>query len=317
MIDVPAADRDAPIRFIRAAFAPDDWVAVFLKSYETGQTAQRVGSVTWVASSRFQAWLRSQNAARWNVYISVNTVVPGQRTRRRTAIHAIRHVFLDADRDAKGVLRAIDERTDVQKPSYVLTSSASRAHVFWRVTDFSVERVESLQKRLARELRTDSAATACSQMTRLPGFMNHKYSPPWLVTVDYSRIARVLKSSDFPTPANIDISRTSPPRPFVRRGDTYVRAQRYLDALPPAIAGEHGDLHTFRVCCRLVRGFALSDDEALSLLANWNARCRPPWSGRELMAKVRRARQYGREPIGGLLESQSSRAADRSAAPSS
>jgi hypothetical protein len=27
--------------------------------------------------------------------------------------------------------------------------------------------------------------------------------------------------------------------------------------LPPAIAGQHGDVHTFRVCCRLARGFAL------------------------------------------------------------
>ena len=32
----------------------------------------------------------------------------------------------------------------------------------------------------------------------------------------------------------------------------------------PAIAGHHGDLHTFRVCCRLARGFALDDDEALA-----------------------------------------------------
>jgi hypothetical protein len=80
-----------------------------------------------------------------------------------------------------------------------------------------------------------------------------------------------------------------------------MRARHYLEALPPAIAGEHGDLYTFRVCCRLVRGFALSDDDAVSLLADWNARCRPPWSDRELMTKVARARQYGREPIGGLL----------------
>jgi hypothetical protein len=75
-------------------------------------------------------------------------------------------------------------------------------------------------------------------------------------------------------------------------------------ALPPAIAGQHGDLHTFRVCCRLVRGFAMPHADALSLLAEWNARCEPPWSERELTEKVRRARRYDREPIGGLLEAQ-------------
>ena len=64
------------------------------------------------------------------------------------------------------------------------------------------------------------------------------------------------------------------------------RARRYLAALPPAIAGGHGDLHTFRVCCRLVRGFALDDDEALALLRDWNTRCLPPWTDRELEQKI-------------------------------
>ena len=31
----------------------------------------------------------------------------------------------------------------------------------------------------------------------------------------------------------------------------------------------------------------------------WNARCEPPWSERELLAKLEHARRYGREPIGG------------------
>ena len=297
-------DREVPTRFVRTAFAPDDWVAVFLKSYATGQTTQRVGPANWVASSRVQAWLRSQNAARWNVYISVNAVVPGQRTRRRAAVQTIRHVFLDADRDAHRVLAAIDGRTDLPEPSYVLASSPGRAHVFWRVVDFPVDRLEFLQKTLARELDTDSAATPCSQMTRLPGFMNHKYAPPCLVTIDYRRTTRVLRPADFPVPAKPDMVRTPSRRACVIGADAYIRARRYLEALPPAIAGEHGDLHTFRVCCRLVRGFALSDGDAASVLADWNARCRPPWTDRELMDKVSRARQYGREPIGGLLEAQ-------------
>ena len=51
----------------------------------------------------------------------------------------------------------------------------------------------------------------------------------------------------------------------------------------------------------MVRGFALSDDEALSVLSEWNARCEPPWTKRDLLNKVRNARKYGREPLGGLL----------------
>ena len=84
--------------------------------------------------------------------------------------------------------------------------------------------------------------------------------------------------------------------------DAVERARRYAAVIPPATAGAHGDLHTFRVCCRLVRGFALSDNEAFAVLTEWNARCQPPWSERELLDKLDRARRYGREPIGGRLE---------------
>ena len=45
------------------------------------------------------------------------------------------------------------------------------------------------------------------------------------------------------------------------------RARHYVAAIPPAISGQHGDVHTFRVCCRVVRGFALADDEALAVSA--------------------------------------------------
>ena len=79
------------------------------------------------------------------------------------------------------------------------------------------------------------------------------------------------------------------------------RARAYLSRVPPAVAGHHGDLHTFQTCCRIVRGFALDDDEALAVLAEWNARCQPPWTERELREKIRSARRNGREPIGGLL----------------
>ena len=88
-----------------------------------------------------------------------------------------------------------------------------------------MERLESLQKKLARELDTDRAATPCSQMTRLPGFMNQKYAPPCLVTIDYRRTTRVLTPADFPVPAKPDLLRMSSRRACVRRADAYVRAR--------------------------------------------------------------------------------------------
>jgi len=134
--------------------------------------------------------------------------------------------------------------------------------------------------------------------------MNHKRANPVLVGVDYRDPQRVYEPGDFPTPPASE--------PQVHRhlalpttNTALKRARQYAAAIPPAIAGEHGDVHTFRVCCRVVRGFALADDDALSALREWNSRCLPPWSERELLDKLVRARRYGREPIGGLLEERS------------
>jgi hypothetical protein len=85
--------------------------------------------------------------------------------------------------------------------------------------------------------------------------------------------------------------------------DGLARATRYLESVPPAIAGAHGDQHTFKVCCRVVRGFDLDDESAIAALLTWNARCEPPWPEAELRRKILGARQYGREPIGGRLRS--------------
>lgn len=81
------------------------------------------------------------------------------------------------------------------------------------------------------------------------------------------------------------------------------QAQRYIAHVPGAVQGSGGDHATFTVCCRLVRDFNLSDDEALSLLSEWNSKCTPPWSLTELMSKVRGARAYGSGWYGSKLRS--------------
>jgi hypothetical protein len=304
---VRAVDREAPLRFFRTAFQPDDWIAIFLKSYETGRVHQRVGPLDWVMHPRFQAWLRFKNSQKYNVYCGVNAIAPWKRTRTRDAVGVVRHVFLEADRDGPAVLARIGARSDLPEPSYVLHSSPSRVHVFWRVVGFELDYVEALQRRLAGELDTDPAATPATQTTRIPGFFNHKpqYVSPHLITIDYRSTERMWLPADFPAVKASEAPMPAPPR-FAQSGsclDPVERARRYLARVPRAIAGKHGDVHTFRVCCRLVRGFALRDDEALEVLTEWNAGCQPPWSKSDLQDKLRRARRYGREPIAAMLRS--------------
>jgi hypothetical protein len=65
------------------------------------------------------------------------------------------------------------------------------------------------------------------------------------------------------------------------------RARKYLAKLPPAISGQGGHAATFRTACRLVIGFGLDRDQALTMLREWNeTHCDPPWTEKELEHKV-------------------------------
>lgn len=71
------------------------------------------------------------------------------------------------------------------------------------------------------------------------------------------------------------------------------RAKRYLAKISPAISGQDGHKQTLLTTEHLVRGFALSDDDAFTLLAEWNQTCQPPWSESELRHKITEARTKG------------------------
>ena len=91
------------------------------------------------------------------------------------------------------------------------------------------------------------------------------------------------------------------PAPAQPSREPLARARRWLATRQPAIQGQQGDTHTFATACALVRGFELSDDEAVELMRPWNETCQPPWSESELAQKVRSARRSGTEPFGYLL----------------
>lgn len=68
------------------------------------------------------------------------------------------------------------------------------------------------------------------------------------------------------------------------------RASRYIEKMDPAISGSGGHRATWAVACVLVKGFSLDRDAALALMASeFNPRCQPPWSRKELEHKVDQA----------------------------
>lgn len=79
------------------------------------------------------------------------------------------------------------------------------------------------------------------------------------------------------------------------------RARRYLARMEPSISGAGGSLALLKACSALV-GFDLDDESALDLLGEFNQRCAPPWSTRDLTLKWKQACREQRIPRGSLLD---------------
>lgn len=83
-----------------------------------------------------------------------------------------------------------------------------------------------------------------------------------------------------------------PPSDFRSQSSIVERARRYIAKLEPAVSGQNGHDRTFHAACVLVKGFALSEDDAYGLLCEWNkTHCQPEWSERDLVRKVDQAYQ--------------------------
>ena len=178
------------------------------------------------AEPRWQTWLRVMNAHRFNVYVSVNAMTPGrhERTkergpRRAARLSGRRPRRTDGVAEPGGPTRpaaAVVRHPLVARPD---TRALARARVLAGAAS------SACRSSCARELGTDPAATACSQTTRIPGFLNWKYSPPVAVTVEYRDASVVFEPSGLPDLAGTP-KRPSSHRPTSRRSKTTRSARR-------------------------------------------------------------------------------------------
>jgi hypothetical protein len=79
------------------------------------------------------------------------------------------------------------------------------------------------------------------------------------------------------------------------------RASAYLARIPVSVSGQGGHAAAFAAAISLTRGFNLTEEEALPLLASWNHGCLPPWTESELRHKLRSASTSTGKPSGYLL----------------
>jgi predicted P-loop ATPase len=81
------------------------------------------------------------------------------------------------------------------------------------------------------------------------------------------------------------------------------RARKYLAKMPGAVSGDGGHTQTFNAVAAAMYGFDLDQDTTYSVIASdYNPRCDPPWSERELRHKIKSVAEKCNRERGYLLQ---------------
>lgn len=171
--------------FLSRSFRSGETIAILLRRVSPAATVQRIVTLEHVLAPRYLGWLAHENATGANIYAAANPLGSGSRKRTKESVADVRHLYLDLDSDADAKLAALRSSDIVPTPTATMSTSTGKYQVLWRVEGFAFEQQESMLKALAITFGGDPACTDCNRVLRLPGFLNHKYDPGHLVTVEY------------------------------------------------------------------------------------------------------------------------------------
>jgi RepB DNA-primase from phage plasmid len=172
--------------FLSRSFSSGETIAILLRRDFLAATLQRIVPLDRALQPRYLGWLAHENAAGANVYVAANPLTSGSRKRTKESIAEVRHLYLDLDTDAESRLTALRSSDSVPSPTAIISTSARKYQVLWRVEGFGFEQQERVLKLLAITFGGDPACTDCNRVLRLPGYLNQKYDPAQLVGAEYA-----------------------------------------------------------------------------------------------------------------------------------
>jgi len=222
--------------YIQENFRPSDRLAILL--HNRAHTVQRIVTAARITERSFEEWLRYKNDKElYDIYVGMNALKPGARTRTKEDIHTVRHLYLDLDNDGPAALARIRESNLVPAANYTINTSPGKYQLVWRVENVSPEQAEALLRAMARTFGGDPAATDSTRVLRIPGFKNRKYETEFLVEAE-KHTDRVYHLLDFPLPGDPSQSdfrprrqaalRSSEPRPLTQSEHDWAYAKRAL-----------------------------------------------------------------------------------------
>ena len=190
-----------PVDFITDMYQPDDLVALVLVSREEeAKTQQRIWTAEKAASNDVQRWLRYSNSHGYDIYIGMNPLQPGSRTRNKEDIQEVRRVYVVLDEDGRAKLNELlmdNFKGKLPSASYITNTSTDRYQLIWNVKpgSFTPREAESLMRGLATRYGGDRSVTDVSRVLRLPGF-KHRGKHTWINMSATS--AQVSEKKDWP-----------------------------------------------------------------------------------------------------------------------
>ena len=167
--------------YVRQNYQLSDYLAVLVLNRERGEKRQPIRTAEVIAGEELQAWMRYKNAKGSDVYISQNALREHALGRTKADILAVRHVYLDLDRDGEYSLATIRASRLVPESNFIINTSPGKYQVIWKVEGMTPEQAEGLQRAMVREFGGDPATTDCTRVLRRPGFYNKKYEPNHLI----------------------------------------------------------------------------------------------------------------------------------------
>lgn len=247
----------------------------------------------------------------YDLYMGVATRAHenGRGLRDCLALHVL---FADLDFKLSSEAEARAALAAFPLPPSIVVASGGGLHCYWLLATplnlpSEAPRAKQLLRALARATGGDLKSASPAHPLRLPGTLNHKYTPPRAVAVekfDTTRTYAVAELEALIGPLEpLEVEKQEPDvkhnLPVAKRRQ---QAAAWLTHRDPAIQGQGGDHHTYVTCCAVVWGFDLAEDDAFAVLQDWNRRCQPAWVEADLRKKVQNADRYGHPPRGSKLQ---------------
>ena len=172
--------------FLTRSFHPDETIAIVLRRVSPPTIAQRIVTLERALQPRYLAWLAHENASRSERLCgrqSTGFPAAGSGPRKASPRSDI-CISISIPMETRN-LTALRARMRFRFRPQSSSTSAGKYQVLWRVESIPFEQQESLLKVLAITFGGDPACTDLNRVLRLPGFLNQKYAPAPVVTVEY------------------------------------------------------------------------------------------------------------------------------------